>query len=251
MFRPFCLLALLCLTASAASAAELSPTPTPIPTPFAQGDRILFQGDSITDGNRSRKSDPNHILGHGYQFILASRYGSQEPGLKLNFLNRGISGNRVSDLAGRWQQDALALAPQLLSILIGINDLSHDFGQNSEGAKQYEEAYDALLARTVAALPTVRLVLGEPFSLPVGKRAEHFDQWSAELKRYQAAVARLGAKYHAPVVHYQSLFDRACTRAPAEYWIWDGIHPTYAGHGLMAEEWRTTVETFYGASVRR
>ena len=62
----------------------------------------------------------------------------------------------------------------------------------------------------------------------------------------QAVVRKLGEKYHAPLVHYQKLFDDAVQRAPMEYWIWDGVHPTFAGHQLMADEWRRVYRAFYG-----
>jgi len=89
---------------------------------FSENARILFQGDSITDGNRGRSADPNHILGHGYCFIIAAQYGAQFPEKKLTFMNRGISGNTVSNLQARWQKDTLDLKPDVLSILIGVND---------------------------------------------------------------------------------------------------------------------------------
>src|SRR3954470_23665676 len=92
---------------------------------FTPGARILFQGDSITDGNRGRSLDPNHILGHGYAFIVAAKYGSQYPKRHLTFLNRGVSGNTVADLTKRWDKDTIDLKPDVLSILIGINDLGH------------------------------------------------------------------------------------------------------------------------------
>ncbi len=209
---------------------------------------ILFQGDSITDGNRGRNQDPNHILGHGYQFIIAAETAAHEPERGAQFLNRGVSGNTVGDLGKRWQDDVIALKPDLLSVLIGINDFTHVVdGRDAGTALEYERAYDVLLATTRQALPHVRFVLGEPFLLPVGKREADYRTLKAGLRPYQEAVERLAAKYDAPVVHYQRLFDTACARAPASYWIWDGVHPTYAGHGLMATEWTNTVNAFYQA----
>jgi lysophospholipase L1-like esterase len=217
-----------------ASGAELPPALQALPS----GARILFQGDSITDGNRGRSPDPNHILGHGYQFIAAAHLGSAFPERKLVFINRGVSGNRVADLAQRWQQDALDLKPDLISILIGVNDFTHAADGGAPGAAAtYEADYDALLTRSETALPGVHLVLGEPFLLPVGRFAEHFAEHAAALAAYQQAVARLARKHHAVLVHYQALFTNSCGRAPADYWIWDGVHPTYNGHGLMAEAW--------------
>lgn len=216
--------------------ATLGPAPKPTPPALGEGARILFQGDSITDGNRGRNADPNHILGHGYQALIASRYGADLPERHLTFMNRGISGNTVAALAGRWQTDTLELKPDLLSILIGVNDLS--FGVPAE---LYERQYDQLLADTVKALPHVRLVLCEPFGLPVGGKKNPWEKYRAQIAERVAIVNQLGAKYHAPVVHFQKLFEDATQRAPADYWIWDGIHPTYAGHQLMADEWVRTV----------
>jgi lysophospholipase L1-like esterase len=207
----------------------------PMPA-FAPGARILFQGDSITDGNRGRNNDLNHILGHGYQFIIACKYGAQLPERKLTFINRGISGDRVSGLLRRWQTDIIDLKPDVLSILIGVNDLG-----SGVSAEQYEQQYDRLLADTVETLPNVKLVLCEPFGLPVGGKKANWEKYRADLAVRQAIVARLGEKYHAPVVPFQQMFDDAVRRAPADYWIWDGVHPTYCGHQLMADEWIRTV----------
>lgn len=207
---------------------------------FHDGNIILFQGDSITDGNRGRSLDPNHILGHGYQFIIASKYGGHLPERHLSFLNRGISGNTVADLQKRWSNDAIALKPDILSILIGVNDLGR--GVSPE---QYESQYDQLLQDTLKALPNVRLVLCEPFGLPVGGKKEHWEEYRQELIKRQAIVEKLATKYHAALVHFQKTFDDACAKAPAAYWIWDGVHPTYDGHQLMADEWSRTVAEFW------
>ena len=220
------------------------------PLPFLQPhDVILFQGDSITDGGRQRTgSDYNHIMGQDYGYILAAQIGSESPERELVFLNRGNSGNRVPDLEARWQDDTIALHPQLLSILIGVNDML-GAGPRAESADEYEAAYDKLLAETIAALPATKIVLGEPFLLPVGKQKADYAANIVELKKRQAAVDRLAAKYHLPVVRYQDAFDAALTRAPAEHWSWDGVHPTYAGHGLMASEWLRTVNAFWGTKT--
>ena len=213
----------------------------PMPA-FTEGARILFQGDSITDGNRGRNSDPNHILGHGYQFIIAAKYGAQLAERHLTFMNRGISGNRVSDLARRWQKDTIDLKPDILSILIGVNDLG-----SGVSVDEYERHYDQLLADTLSALPNVKLVLCEPFGLPVGGKKDGWSSYYPKLLERQAIVDKLGVKYHAPVVHFQKTFERAASRAPAEYWIWDGVHPTYSGHQLMADEWVSTVRVAWAA----
>ena len=207
---------------------------------FEANARILFQGDSITDGNRGRSEDPNHILGHGYQFIIAAKHGAALADRKLTFLNRGISGNKVTDLEKRWQKDTLDLKPTVLSILIGVND-------NSGGIPldQYEANYDKLLTETKAALPEIKFVLCEPFTLPGGK--DRGDAWKTTLEQRQAIVAKLAKKHAAALVRFQQAFDDACRQAPAEHWIWDGVHPTYSGHQIMAIAWERAVREHWQA----
>jgi lysophospholipase L1-like esterase len=232
-------LPLLAMLISTFASTLLAQTDVPL---FKPESRILFQGDSITDGGRGRNGDPNHILGHSYPYLIAARYGASYPERHLVFFNRGVSGNKVPDLAERWQKDTLELQPTVLSILIGVNDIWHPLNDGKEvSAEEFEAGYDKLLADTMAALPKVKLVLGEPFILPGRATTEKWDVWQGHLKKFQAIVEKLGAKYHAPVIHFQKMFDAAVKRAPAEYWIWDGVHPTYAGHQLMADEWVRTV----------
>ena len=217
------------LACGGARAAEFPEVPA-----FGANARILFQGDSITDGNRGRSADPNHILGHGYAFIVAAKYGAAHPERNLTFMNRGISGNTVLDLQGRWQTDTLDLKPDVLSVLIGINDCG------KVPLEQYEQVYDKLLTETRAALPNVKFVLCEPFYLPKGGHQDG-DARDGDVKKRQAIVAKLAEKHGAALVRLQRVFDEACQRAPADYWVWDGIHPTYSGHQLFADEWVKTV----------
>ena len=203
---------------------------------------ILFQGDSITDGGRQRTgSDYNHIMGQDYAYMIAGQMGLRYPDRNLNFINRGIGGNRVRDLAARWQTDTLDLHPNLLSILVGINDTL----MAGEPLGEFEQTYDRLLADTLATQPGLKIVLGEPMLLPVGLYKDSYPASLAEVKARQEAVFRLGAKYHLPVVRYQDAFDDALKLAPAEHWSWDGVHPTYAGHALMAQEWLKAVAAYW------
>lgn len=208
--------------------------------PFLRSNEVLlFQGDSITDGGRQRTgSDYNHIMGQDYAYMLAAELGADYPERNLTFVNRGISGNRVVDLAARWKTDTLDLKPDVLSILVGVNDTLF----SDESVEEYERVYDRLLAETIAALPHTKIVLGEPFLLPAGARKDTYARDLAELKKRAAVVAKLATKYHLPLIRYQQAFDAACKRAPAEHWSWDGVHPTYAGHGLMVHAWLATVE---------
>jgi lysophospholipase L1-like esterase len=203
---------------------------------------FLFQGDSITDGNRTRNNDWNHVMGHGYQYIIASKLWYDFPKKGFHFFNRGISGNKVTDLAARWQKDTLDIRPDLLSILIGINDTSAFISGNKDfAAEQYENGYRALLQQTKQQLPNIQFVLCEPFILPVGKIKDKWDEYSIELKKRQEIVRRLSEEQNAIFVGFQDAFNKALSKAPPEYWIWDGVHPMPAGHELMAIEWMRQV----------
>lgn len=207
--------------------------------------KVLFQGDSITDGNRGRSEDPNHILGHGFVFSIASRLGANYPERKLEFVNRGVSGDTVVKLAARWNSDALQLKPDLISILIGVNDVLASIGNQSQiSAASFTDTYVKILDDTKTALPSTTLVLCEPFALPVGMVAKDADAWNRNLSIVQAATKDLAATFKAVYVPFQDVFIKACKRADASYWIWDGIHPTYAGHGLMADQWLSVVGSY-------
>ena len=227
------LTALLLAPLAALHAAE------PIPA-FTSGARVLFQGDSITDGNRGRSADPNHILGHGYVFIIAAKFGAAFPEAKLEFSNRGVSGNTVIDLEKRWQKDTLDLKPDVLSILIGVNDKGHGVPLD-----QFERTYDKLLTDAKAANPQLKLVLCEPFVVNHHATTPQHGSPNADIAQRQAIVARLAKKHGAALVHFQTVLDRATERAPAIHWIWDDVHPTYSGHQILADEWERVVREYW------
>ena len=236
MRRSLCCLlpALLWLAGSPLSWAQ-DPAVRPLAV-FTPGARILFQGDSITDGNRGRSSDPNHILGHGYAFIIAARHGAAYPERNLVFMNRGVSGNTTADLQQRWQSDTIELKPDVLSILAGANDSTKNVPIDD-----YEKNYDALIARAKAANPKIRLVLCQPFVFAGGKKQADYPAWREDLRKRQQVVARLAAKHGAVLVDFQAALDAACKRAPLTHWVWDGVHPTYSGHQILADAWERAV----------
>jgi lysophospholipase L1-like esterase len=199
---------------------------------------VLFQGDSITDGNRTRNTDWNHVMGHGFAYIIASRLWYDYPAKGLHFFNRGISGNRVTHLAERWQTDTIDLKPDVINILVGINDTEAAIKGNVSGTPAlFENDYRALLKLTKEKLPDVKLVLCEPFLLPVGRVKENFETYQTEIAKRQQVAKLLSDEFKAIYIPFQSAFNDALSKAPAEYWIWDGIHPMPAGHELMARFW--------------
>lgn len=201
---------------------------------IARGTKILFQGDSITDSDRDRGAESD--LGHGYVAVAAAKLRLRYPDGGLKIVNRGISGNRIWDLAARWQHDALDVRPGILSILIGVNDAAADVS-----VADFEATYDALLAETIRALPNTRLVLCEPFMLIPGRSTDDAEHWRATVRERANIVAKLAAKYRTAFVRFQKVLDEVCERAPANWWLPDGIHPTPAAHEVLADEWIRTV----------
>eukprot|EP01052_Picozoa_sp_SAG31_P004284 SAG31_NODE_176_length_21334_cov_12.211067_13_plen_217_part_00 len=201
------------------------------------GDTILFQGDSITDAGRSRENDVD--LGRGYPHFVAGTMLAERPSDGLTFLNRGISGNRVVDLYARIKSDTINLRPDVLSVLIGVNDTWHQFGsQNGVAVPKYERVYRDFLTEVREELPGIRLVLCEPFVLGCGVVKEG---WRDEIDQRRRVVAKLAREFGATLVEFQQMFDQAVKRAPPEHWAADGVHPTAAGHALMAAEWSSAV----------
>lgn len=229
-------------TTLARGLAEAAPVAQPKPAKEGDGFTFLFQGDSITDGNRTRNNDWNHVMGHGYAYTIASKLWYEYPEKGLHFFNRGISGNKVPDLAARWQTDTIDLKPHVLSILIGINDVTALLRGNAEfTAEKYEAGYRELLKQTQHQLPGVQLVLCEPFILPVGQVKDKLEDYNREVALRRQIVKKLSTEHKAILVEFQQAFTKAVAKAPAEYWIWDGIHPMPAGHELMAREWLSQV----------
>ena len=204
---------------------------------------ILFQGDSITDAGRNRtQPEPNRpsALGTGYPLLLASALLADHPRRNLQIFNRGISGNKVPDLQARWEADALALKPSILSILIGVNDIWHKLNGRYDGTvESYESGFTGLLTETRRRLPSTRLVILEPFVLRVGAVN---DRWFPECTERQAAAARVARRAGATWVPLQGVFDRLARQAGPAHWAADGVHPTPAGHEVIADRWRRAVD---------
>ncbi len=206
------------------------------------GDVILFQGDSITDGNRGRSQDLNHIHGHGYQYILASEMYADNFDKDFTVINRGISGNTVSDLDGRWQEDCLDLRPTVLSILIGVNDAHFRFeGSHGLEPEDYKNTYRNLLDRAREQNPDLLIVIMEPF-FGVSKNVDYNTYMQANVGRYSLAAKELAEEYDAVFVPLQDLFDEYAKHIDIFKLLWDGVHPTTGGHQLMARRWKECVE---------
>jgi len=204
--------------------------------------KILFQGDSITDAFRKPEEiNPAYQLGNGYAFLVAAQLCATHPERRFEFINRGVSGQAVQHLAERWQADALDVNPDLLSLLVGVNNvIRRNAGQTDIPDAEILELYRSLLDKMRVHNPRCRLLLLEPFLLHAGTVT---DEMVASLRPIQAGIASIALDFDAPLILLQSIFDRAVSRAPAAYWSYDGIHPTHAGFQLIADHWLQTVET--------
>jgi len=248
--RPMCVLGAACgLVFCARATTGLVP-----PAVFEPGSTILFQGDSITDG--LHKGDMNHVYGHSYVWKIAAGYQALRPELKLQFANRGIGGDTSSNMVARWSTDAFPysikengyenalgrkkgdkVVPDVLSVLVGINDYFHAMRGDPRGVSctDYEKNLRRALEAARAANPAVKIVLCEPFRIPVDARPDFC--------RRQDVVAKLAAEYDCTFVPFQKLFAEDLLKVDPHpgYWFWDFFHPTPAGHYKMADFWIDSV----------
>lgn len=211
------------------------------------GKTILFQGDSITDMARGRNDwDQNHLYGHSYVFLLASKFGYEAPEKHIRFYNRGVSGDRCVDVQARWKEDALALKPDVISLLVGINDIVVDVESgNGVSAEKYAEVLGEIIEETRQALPEVRFVLCEPFFFTAPAKEIYREVFSRRVPEHQRAAREVAQKYGCLFVPLQEDFDKACQAHPSlgeGYWLWDGVHPTAPGHLIIAKKWLACVE---------
>ncbi|QDU58554.1 SGNH/GDSL hydrolase family protein [Aeoliella mucimassa] len=226
----------------ASGSAKAADSPASAESIITPGSTILFQGDSITDAGRKRgipEANDQAALGGGYAFLAAAELLVDHPKAELKIYNRGISGNKVNQLAARWQEDCFDLKPDVLSILIGVNDIWHHLNDDLEKMLEvYGNDYQELLTRTKAELPETKLVLCEPFVLRCGAVN---DKWFPAFDNFRAAAKQMAEEFDTIWVPYQTMFDEAVKLAPPAHWAGDGVHPSAAGAALMAHGWMTAV----------
>ncbi len=219
--------------------------------------KILFQGDSITDGNRYKSKavewDKNHQIGHSYVYIITGLLGMQYPERGFECINRGISGNTTEELAKRWQADALDINPDVLSVLVGVNDCIRASTQDIKdfSAVAYEENYRRILKQSKEKNPALKLILLEPFAYP---ETQNIENSSPEIRRAilrteQKTVRRLASEFGAVFVPLQEIFNQALQAREPAYWLWDGTHPTEAGHALIAREFLKATKHIFGTQT--
>ena len=198
---------------------------------------ILLQGDSITDTDRSRTNDVN--TGYGYATMVMGELGAEYPG-EYTIYNRGISGNRIVDVYARIKKDIINLKPDVMSILIGVNDVWHELGfggGNGVDAEKYFKIYSMLIEEIKEALPQIKIMILEPFTLPGTGNAEYYEEFRMEVEKRAEKSKAIAEKFSLPFVKLQKYFDEAAKLTTADMWLHDGVHPTAAGHGIIKREW--------------
>ena len=201
--------------------------------------KILFQGDSITDALRTR--DNENYLGSGYANIVSAKLGCDFPE-KYKFINKGISGNRITDLYLRIRKDIIDIAPDYLSVLIGVNDVWHELDvKDGVSAPKFEKVYDLLLSEIKEALPNIKFIIMEPFILkgsatsPDKKTWKYFEE---EMELRRQVCKKMAEKYDAVYVKLQNKFNEVQSEVKdMSYYLRDGVHPTAAGSEIIAREW--------------
>lgn len=204
--------------------------------------KILFQGDSITDVGRNTDRGSTISMGQGYPLLVDARLSVKYP-QQFQFLNFGISGNRVVDIYSRIKADFWNHQPDVFSLLIGVNDVWHEVGHhNGVDARRFENVYRMLIDDTLRELPELKIIAMEPFVLPGTATTGLEDYFRTEVSARAEAVRRIAGEYQLIFLPLQKLLDDACALAPASYWLSDGVHPTPAGHQLIADAWIDTFE---------
>ena len=206
---------------------------------------IVFQGDSITDCGRYKPEPDN--LGQGYPTRVAGEMGLAHPG-EYEFINRGISGDRIVDIYARMKRDIVNLKPDYLSILVGVNDVWHerDFG-NGVSAPKFKKVYGMLLEELKEELPEVKIMLLEPFVCR-GEASERGDyEWfESEVLLRAKAVKELAEEFGLPFIPIQADLDAMSEKVGGTYWLFDGVHPTPFFHQYLAKRWMETFEKEWG-----
>ena len=207
---------------------------------------ILFQGDSITDANRSKDTDAN--FGHGYALLVKSQLDFENP-KKYKCYNRGISGNRIVDIYQRIKIDCWNLEPDVITILVGANDVYHEvkYGNGVE-LDRYERFYNMIIEDTKKALPNVKIIVMGSF-VTLGAETENAFENMSEIKDYASVAKRVAESHGCRYISLQDEFDVLTKDAPMDYYISDGIHPTASGAHIIAKAWLTEFGKMEGFNI--
>jgi len=197
------------------------------------GSKLLMIGDSITDCGRARPVGQGDGLGDGYVTLVNAWLRAAYPARAVRVTNMGVGGDTTRDLQARWQTDVLDLAPDWLSIFIGINDVWQWFGDPKQWrAHVPPDEYAAALERLVVdTRPRLRgMVLMTPFFI----EPDRGEPTRAMMDQYGHIVAEVAARHDAILVDTQAAFDAVLRYVPPVELSHDRVHPGLTGHMILA-----------------
>lgn len=195
---------------------------------------VLFIGDSITDSWRNREDD--RYRGSGWATMTAGKIALDYPG-KYNIINRGIGGNRTADLVARVKKDCINLKPDIMTVMIGVNDVWHEVDYaNGISAEYGEILYDLFIHQVKEALPDVKIFVLEPFAFLGYATEKHWEVYEKEVPIRAQVSRRIAEKYGLPFVELKDKLQALIDQTSIEYVCYDGVHPTCAGHELISRE---------------
>ena len=201
---------------------------------------FLFQGDSITDAGRDR--DEIGKGSRGYPTFVEGKLGVLYPN-ELSFVNMGVSGDRSVDMYARIKRDFINIKPDYATILIGVNDVWHELNDDPNGVadEKYYRIYCDFIAEVLEELPDCKIMILEPFVLKGSGTQGYYEVFRAEIEKRAASARKVAEKFGLTFIPLQEKFDALTRLAPPSFWLADGVHPTAAGHEIIAE---AVVEAF-------
>lgn len=198
--------------------------------------KILFMGDSITDAGRTKEKPTS--VGSGYAMMVKGHIDMEFPG-RYEFVNRGVSGNRIVDIYARMKRDIMNIAPDIMSIYVGLNDAYHDFHPSHNGVspEKFYMIYDMLLQEIFATYPDMKIMIIEPYVLRCDETADYYDELRIEVEKRADMAKKIAEKYNLPYVPLQEGFDELSKLTAVHHITGDGVHPTPMGHEYIKRQW--------------
>ena len=191
--------------------------------------KILFQGDSVTDCGRVYDDETN--LGEGYVKYTVEGLKEALPDADIEFINKGISGNRTCDLVARLQKDFIDIHPDIVTILIGVNDTWRRYDNNDPTtAEQFKENYETVLKK-IKTETNARIIMIEPFLIYGMGR----DNYREDLNEKIDVVRMLAREYADCYIPLDGIFASAFVEyEDPSVLSQDGVHPAEEGKKLIA-----------------
>lgn len=199
--------------------------------------KVLFLGDSITDALRDYSENAHGYIGQGYALMAAGKLALDHPG-EYEFTNKGVSGNRIVDMYARIKKDCWNLQPDVASILLGVNDVWHEFdGKNGVETERFENIYRILVKETLEKLPNLKLMLMEPFCIHGGVTDTKYEAFRSEVEKRAEATRKIAEEFNLVFIPLQKELDELSQKYAYGCFSGDGVHPSIEGHAVLARAW--------------